>query len=155
MYLVVINSILIVGDVMVYVWLGIVLILIFIEAMTVNLTTIWFVVSGIVAMLLTFFTDIFLIQFSVFVILGIILLITTRPFLQKKFGNKVRTNLDRVIDMTGTVTKEITENNYGEVKVDGKYWTALADRKIKVDTVIEVLEIDGVKLKVREKKEDE
>lgn len=140
---------------MVYIWLGIVLLLALVEVITVNLTTVWFVASGIVAMLLSFVTDIFLIQFAVFVILGIILLFTTRPILQKRFNqNYVRTNADRVVGMSGIVTEEITKTNSGEVKVDGKLWTALANKKIKVDTIIEVLEIDGVKLKVKEKEEE-
>lgn len=141
---------------MMYLWLGIVLLLIAVEMMTVNLVTIWFVVSGIAALIVTFITDIFLIQFAVFVILGIILLITTRSFLQKKLNQRhVSTNADRVIGMSGTVTEEITKNNNGEVKVDGKRWTAKADKKIKLGSVIEVVEIDGVKLKVIEKKEEE
>lgn len=141
---------------MMYLWLGIVLLLAAVEMMTVNLTTIWFVVSGIVAMLLTFVVDIFVIQFAVFVILGIVLLITTRPFLQKKLKQKhVCTNADRVIGMTGIVTEEITKNNNGEVKVDGKKWTAKGNKKIKVNSLVEVVEIDGVKLKVVEKKEEE
>ena len=60
---------------MFYVWLTIVVLLTIVEAMTVNLTTIWFVVSGLVAIGLSFVTDIFLIQFGVFVCLGIVLLI--------------------------------------------------------------------------------
>lgn len=137
---------------MIYIWLGIVLLLTAIEVMTVNLTTIWFVISGIVAILLTFITDVFLIQFGTFVIAGVILLITTRPFLQNKLNEKhIRTNADRVIGMTGIVTDTITRNNSGEVKVDGKRWTAIADKKIEINTVVEVIKIEGVKLKVKEK----
>lgn len=137
---------------MIYIWLGIVLLLTAIEVMTVNLTTIWFVISGIVAILLTFITDVFLIQFGTFVIVGVILLITTRPFLQNKLNEKhIRTNADRVIGMTGIVTDTITRNNSGEVKVDGKRWTAIADKKIEINTVVEVIKIEGVKLKVKEK----
>ena len=43
-------------------------------------------------------------------------------------------------------TKEIEE----VVKVDGKKWTAISNKKIKVDSTVKVLEIDGVKLKVEE-----
>lgn len=137
---------------MMYIWLGIVLLLTAIEVMTVNLTTIWFVISGIVAILLTFVTDVFLIQFGTFVIVGVILLITTRPFLQNKLNERhIRTNADRVIGMTGIVTDTITRNNSGEVKVDGKRWTAIADKKIEINTVVEVIKIEGVKLKVKEK----
>lgn len=137
-----------------FMWLIIILFLGFIEAITVNLVTIWFVISGIVSLVLSFFIDDFIIQFSVFVILGILLLITTRSWLNKVFKiNKYKTNLDRVIGMRGIVTEKITKNSPGEVKVDGKRWMAVSDKTINVDNDVKILEIDGVKLKV-EKWED-
>ena len=133
-----------------FMWLIIILFLGFIEAITVNLVTIWFVISGIVSLILSYF----IIQFSVFVILGILLLITTRSWLNKVFKiNKYKTNLDRVIGMRGIVTEKITKNSPGEVKVDGKRWMAVSDKTINVDNDVKILEIDGVKLKV-EKWED-
>ena len=137
-----------------FMWLIIILFLGFIEAITVNLVTIWFVISGIVSLILSFFIDDFIIQFSVFVILGILLLITTRSWLNKVFKiNKYKTNLDRVIGMRGIVTEKITKNSPGEVKVDGKRWMAVSDKTINVDNDVKILEIDGLKLKV-EKWED-
>lgn len=134
-----------------YMWLIVILLLIIIEAMSINLTTIWFVFSGLVALLLSFFIDSLIIQFSVFVILGLILLIITRPILTKMFKqNKISTNLDRVIGMTGIVTEPIKKNETGEVKVDGKRWTAYADKGIKEGSIVKILKIDGVKVKVEE-----
>lgn len=134
-----------------FIWLAIIILLIIVEAMSVNLTTIWFVVSGLVALLLSFLVGNFIIEFAVFTILGLILLITTRPILTKMLKqHKESTNLDRVIGMKGIVTEEIKKLSTGEVKVDGKRWTAYADNKISVQSTVEVLEINGVKLKVKE-----
>ncbi len=134
---------------MFYIWLMIVILRAAVEVMTINLTTIWFVASGIVSLLLSFVTDNFFIQLAVFVILGIVLLITTRPLLSKFFRkNDVRTNADRIIGMKGIVTENISLNNSGEVKVDGKRWTAISNEEFKVDSIVKILEIDGVKLKV-------
>lgn len=136
---------------MFWMWLVIIIFLVCIEVITVNLTTIWFVVSGLIALVLSFFVNSFEIQFATFVLGGVILLFTTRPYLVRKLKVKeAKTNLDRVIGMQGVVTMDITKLNPGEVKVDGKLWTAIADSKIKKDSVIEVLSIDGVKLKVKE-----
>ena len=66
-----------------YMWLIIIILLVIVEAITVNLTTIWFVVSGLFALIISFFNNNFLIQFAVFTIIGILLLITTRPILKK------------------------------------------------------------------------
>ena len=131
------------------VWLIIVILLTLIEIATINLTTIWFVVSGIVALITSLFIDNYILQFGIFVILGVILLITTKPFLTKFIKeHKVKTNIDRIIGMTGIVTEKIGKNEDGEVNVDGKRWTAYADEKIKKDELVKVLEIKGVKIKV-------
>ena len=136
---------------MFYIWLSIIILLAIAEAMTINLVTIWYVASGIVALILSFFIDNFTIQFAVFTLLGTFLLITTRQFLQTFLNTKnVKTNLDRIIGMNGIVVEEINKNNNGAVKVDGKVWTAYADKKIKVDSTVKVLEINSSKIKVEE-----
>lgn len=136
---------------MFYIWLMIIILLVIAEAMTVNLVTVWYVASGIVALVLSFFIDNFTIQFAVFAILGTILLITTRQTLQKLINTKKeRTNLDRIIGMEGIVIEEISKNHNGAVKVDGKVWTAYSNKKIKVDSTVKVLEINGSKIKVEE-----
>ena len=50
--------------------------------------------------------------------------------------------------MTGVVTEKINQNEDGEVKVDGKKWTAYADSTLKKGDLVKVLEIKGVKIKV-------
>ena len=50
--------------------------------------------------------------------------------------------------MTGVGTQAIKKNDDGEVKVDGKKWTAYADKAIKEGNSVKVLEIKGVKIKV-------
>lgn len=135
---------------MVYLWLGVALVLGAMEVASLSLTTIWFVVSALCAMIISFFTDSFLIQFAIFVVVGVILLATTRPILKKFINqNDTKTNADRIIGMEGIVTEEINKNKTGEVKVDGKKWTACADAKIEIGSTVEILEINGVKVKVR------
>ena len=131
------------------VWLIIVILLALIEITTVNLTTIWFVVSGIIALIISLFVGNYIIQFAAFVIVGVILLVTTKPFLTKFFKqHEVKTNSDRIIGMTGVGSRAIKKNDDGEVKVDGKKWTAYADKAIKEGNSVKVLEIKGVKIKV-------
>jgi len=135
-------------------WIITIIFLIFLEALSVNLTSVWFVISGIVSLILSFFIDSFIIQFSVFVILGVILLITTKPILKKFIKvNNEKTNLDRVIGMKGVVTSKIEPLSVGEVKVDGKRWSAISDSVIEQNEIVEVLKIDGVKLIVKKEEE--
>lgn len=131
-------------------WLILVIVLTIIEVATVNLLTIWFVISGIVALILSFFIEDVAIVSTIFAVLGIILLITTRPILKKYLPTqRERTNIDRVIGMKGIVTEEIKKNVIGEVKVDGKKWSAINNKKIEVGEEVIVDAIDGVKLIVR------
>ena len=131
-------------------WLILVIVLTIIEVATVNLLTIWFVISGIVALTLSFFIEDVAIVSTIFAVLGIILLITTRPILKKYLPTqRERTNIDRVIGMKGIVTEEIKKNVIGEVKVDGKKWSAISNKKIEVGEEVIVDAIDGVKLIVR------
>ncbi len=136
------------------VWLIIVLVLAFIELSTVNLVSIWFIASGLVSLIVSIFYDNFYVQFAIFVVLGIILLLTTRKLLEKLIKPKeVKTNLDRVLGMEAIVTEDIKKHEIGEVKVDGKKWSAESKENLKVGDEVIVEAINGVKLKVR-KKED-
>lgn len=133
---------------MFYFWLGLIIVLAIIEAMTVNLVSIWFIISGLFALITSFIFDNFLIQFAIFVVLGVILMITTRKTLEEKLVRKEKTNLDRIIGMKGVVTEVIDELKVGEVKVDGKAWSAVASTKLSVGEVVKILKINGVKLEV-------
>ena len=134
-------------------WLGVVLLLSVIEMATADLITIWFIASGIVTLIISFFDIPFVAQVGIFVILGTVLLITTRKMLVEKLNqNKQKTNLDRVVGMEGIVTEKITKHNPGEVKVDGKKWTAISNdgKIIGEGKTVKIIKIEGVKLVVEE-----
>jgi len=106
-------------------------------------------------MLSTFKTNIFLVQVLIFLIIGIILLITTRPLLQKLINKcYINKHSNQIIGMKGIVTEEINKNQLGEVKVADKIWNAYSDKDISINALIEVLEINDLKLKVKEIKEN-
>ena len=139
---------------MFYFWLGMIIILSIIEALTINLVSIWFIISAIFALITSFIMDEFLIQFAIFVVLGVILMVMTREKLEAKLVKKEKTNLDRVVGMKGVVTKDFDEMNNGEVKVDGKLWSAVSTDRLKVGDMVEILEINSVKLIVKRYEEE-
>ena len=138
---------------MFYVWLAVAVGLAIIEMSTVNLVSIWYIISSVVAMIISLFTDNVIVQLAVFVIGGTTLLILTKDAIKKILPEKTRTNIDRIIGMKGMVTEKITKKIPGEVKVDGKCWTAVSDENIPVDTTVEILEINSTKLKVKRMEE--
>lgn len=68
---------------MTWIWFGLVIALLLIELATTRLVTIWYVASAIVSMILSMFINNYFVEFLVFIILGTILLFTTKPYLVK------------------------------------------------------------------------
>ena len=139
---------------MLYTWLIIILILGIIEISTTNLVSIWFVLSGLLSLGVSFLTDNVFLQFFVFVVFGIIFMLLTKPFINKiKAKENAKTNFDRIIGMKGIVKETILKDGLGVVKVDGKLWTAYANEKIEEGTYVKILKINSVKLEVEKWKE--
>ncbi len=135
-------------------WLVLVIVLSFIEIATVSLVSIWFVASGIVAMILSFFIEDTAIITTVFILLGIFLLVLSRPIVNKlRSKDNEKTNLDRIIGDSAIVTEDIKKNEVGEVKVDGKRWSAISKEKCLKGDRVKILKIDGVKLIVEKESE--
>lgn len=133
---------------MFYFWIILMVFLSIIEVMTVNLVSIWFIISGFFALITSFIIDNFLIQFAIFVVLGVLLMLSTRKVLEEKLVQKEKTNLDRIVGMKGVVTEYIDEMNVGEVKVDGKRWSATSATKLIAGEKVKILKINGVKVEV-------
>lgn len=137
-------------------WLIIFIFLIFVEIATVNLVSIWFAIGAIASCILSIYVDNLIIQLGCFVITSTICLILTKSIISKIKNHKITpTNLDRVIGDIGIVTENIDEFNNGEVKVDGKTWTATSKETLKVGTKVKIVSINGVKLNVKSIKEDD
>ena len=137
------------------VWLVVVILLSIIEVMTVNLVTIWFIISGIITMFVSFILNDLVSQFAIFVLGGILLMILTKPIMDEiKKTKEEKINLERVIGMKGICTSEIKKDQIGEVKVDGKLWSAISTKRITVNSEVLVEEIDGVKLVVSKIKKE-
>ena len=137
-------------------WLIIFIFLIFVEIATINLVSIWFAIGAIASCILSIYVDNLIIQLGCFAITSTICLILTKSIISKIKNHKITpTNLDRVIGDVGIVTKNIDEFNNGEVKVDGKTWTATSKETLKVGTKAKIVSINGVKLNVKSIKEDD
>lgn len=139
---------------MIEIWFILFLSLLFLELITINLVSIWFAIGALAALITASITDYVVIQMIVFILISVISLLVTKPIVQKLRRRSITpTNLDRVIGKNGVVTKEITKNSYGEVKVEGSIWTAKASQRIQEKSQVKVLKIEGVKLLVEEVKE--
>ena len=138
-----------------YVWLGIFVLALIVEAATAGLATIWFAGGAMVAFVLAVLKVPLIWQVLAFVVISLLLLAFTRPMAVKYLNRKTeKTNaLDRIIGRSALVTEEI--NNIlatGKVVVDGMPWTArsLEDEQIiPVGTEVMVEQLMGVKCIVK------
>lgn len=139
---------------MAIIWFVAFLLLLIIEIATINLVTIWFAFGAIAAMITTMFTDSVIVQVAVFLVVSIISLILTKPVMKAFRKTDIEaTNSDRVIGKSGEVIKEISNNEYGEVKVFGNVWTATSKQNLSVGDKVKVISIEGVKLIVEKEEE--
>ena len=130
-----------------------------IEMATIGFLIFWLGIGALLAMVTSFITDSILIQVIVFVVTSTLLLIFTRPLVNKfiKIPKEVKTNAYSMIGKKGIVIKNINNiEGDGQIKVDGEVWSAKynTDEVIPKDTEIEIIEIDGVKAVVKKINED-
>ncbi len=132
-------------------WLAATVLFGMIEAFTLGLTTVWFVIGAVFAAIFSAFGAGFYIQIIVFIIISLILLLQVRPIAIKHFNpERIRTNVDSILGKSGIVIAKIDNSNQvGSVKVDQMEWSArsLVDSKIiDVGQKVNVRSVEGNKL---------
>ena len=132
-------------------WLGILAILLVIEAITVGLTTVWFAGGALVACIASWLGGGIVVQLGV----SVVLLIFTRPLAVRYMNKGVeKTNAESLLGKRAVVIQPV--NNLaqtGQVRINDIEWTArTADdgEEIPTGAVVEIEEIRGVKLIVKE-----
>lgn len=133
-------------------WFAIIIFSAILEALTMDLTSIWFALAALVAFILAIFNVNIAIQLIVFIVISVGLLISVRPLAQNYFRtNVVSTNSDRLIGKSAVCTKSILKGGRGEVKVNSQIWTAISQDQSDIleNDTVEILAIEGVKLIVK------
>ncbi|MBQ3556618.1 MAG: helix-turn-helix domain-containing protein [Oscillospiraceae bacterium] len=131
-------------------WLALLILFSVGEAVTVGLTSVWFAVGALGALLCALFGGTLWLQLGVFLALSGLSLALARP-LAKKFltPGYSATNADRVIGQEAVVTETIDNlHGQGQVNIAGQTWTARSqdDAVIPEGTLVRVLLIEGVKV---------
>lgn len=139
------------GTMMVLIWFAIIILAAVIEAGTMDLSSIWFSVGAFFALIVAIFLpDEVLAQSIVFLVASVALLLVLRPLFKEHMRkNEIKTNADSLIGKTAICLKPIKDGERGEVKIEGKIWTAISNENIETDERVTVLAIKGVKLVVR------
>ena len=141
------------------IWLGLFILLLVIEIITVGLTTIWFAAGALAALAANVLGADLIIQIIIFLAVSVVLLIFTRPWAEKHLNRKrVRTNYEREIGKVIRITEKVDNlDQTGKSVVDGQEWTVRSrnDSDIfEAGALARVVAVSGVKLIV-EKCEEE
>lgn len=131
-------------------WFVLLVVFILVEASTVTMVSIWFVIGSLAAMIVSFLGGWLWLQILVFLAVSGVLLLLLRPVAQKYLTPKIaKTNLDSVIGSKGRVTAAIDNvDAAGQVKLGHMEWSARSTdgSPIPKDTLVTVDRIEGVKV---------
>ena len=131
-------------------WLAAALVLLALEAVSVGLTSIWFALGALAALIASFFTGSVWVQCGLFLAVSLVSLLALRPVLRRFVTpRRQATNADRVIGREGIVTLAVDNlKAEGQVQVDGAVWSArsASGAPIPAQTAVRVERIEGVKL---------
>ena len=120
------------------------------EICTVGFLLFWFGIASLITMIASFITSNIIIQMAIFVISSTILILGTKPLINKFLSNKtIKTNYSSIIGKDCIVTEKIDNlNNKGQVKINGETWTARSETNLVIDlgSKVKIIKIEGVKV---------
>ena len=133
----------------IFIWLGLVVLFLVVEAATVTMVSLWFAGGALAALAVSVLGGGFVWQIGAFILVSTALLALLRPMARKLFTPKLtKTNVDSVIGTQGYVTADIDNvAATGTVKLGAMEWTARSatGEKISTGTLVKVEKIEGVK----------
>ncbi len=133
-----------------FLWLAAMAVFLAIEIVTMGLTTIWFAGGALASFVLSLFHVPVLAQIVVFLAVSIILIVFTRPVVERRLNeSRESTNAGSIIGREGKVVEDIDNfNQKGAVAIGGLEWTARSSEDglaIPAGTKVKVDKIEGVK----------
>lgn len=145
-------------DVLLIVWIVLGIVFVIVEALTVQIVTIWFAIGSVGAIVANIFKASPAVQLAIFIAVSAITLAVARPILKKCTKTTAQpTNADMLIGKTATVTEDFCGEEFrGRVKINGADWTAksIDGKPIKNGGTVLIEAIEGVTLLVKQKEEE-
>mgnify|MGYP000806413040 CR=1 FL=1 len=137
-------------DMMTLIWIAAMVIFGVVEAITVGLTSIWFVVGSVAGLIAAICGGPIWLQLALFFVVSIVCLAATRPLVKKLLHKDVTaTNADRVLGQTARVTESIDNAvPTGAVYVGGMTWIARSEsgQPIPRNAQVKIVRMEGVRL---------
>lgn len=136
---------------MIWIWLGVIVVSLVFEFLSVSMTSLWFAVGGLASLILSAVGVGIIWQVTTFSIISLVCLLSLRKLALKfLYRNKEeKTNTESLVGKQFVLLSEIDENKLGEIKINGVVWSCKSDKFIPANSKIEVVAIDGNKLVVK------
>lgn len=136
-------------------WLILLACFLVVEAITVGLTTIWFAGGALVAAIASGLGAGILIQWVLFLVISLVLLIFTRPLAVRYMNKGVpKTNVNSLIGERAVVIQKINNlEQTGQVRINDIEWmarTSSDEVTIPEHAIVTIEDVQGVKLIVKE-----
>ena len=131
---------------MIVVWFIICLIAVGVELSTSQLVSIWFAGGAFISLILACFNVSWQIQLIVFASLSILLLIVTKPILEKKIIDVHKNqNVNSLVGQEIIITKEVSLNHPGEGKIRDVTWTCktMDQSNFEIGEICEIKAVNG------------
>ena len=133
----------------VFIWVGLLLLFIIVEAETVSVVSMWFALGSLVALIANLLGAELWLQVTLFLVVAGISLALLRPVVRKYFTPKLtKTNVDALAGKLCIVTAAIDNSvPSGQVKIGDVEWTARSENgePIAAGTQVRIQRIEGVK----------
>lgn len=139
-------------------WLVLMVVFVITELVTVGLTSIWFAVGALCALIAGAVDASFGIQVVIFIAISLVLLFATRPFARKFINTRmVKTNSESLVGEVIRITERVSNiDQTGTAVVKGQEWTVRTDNDndvIEQGELAKIVRITGVKLIVERNKQ--
>lgn len=139
-----------------WLWIGLFLIFLAIEGMTMALVTIWFAAGALAAWLVQLAGGPMWLQLLVFLASSALMLYFIFPFVRNRLKvGKARTNADALPGRKAVVTEPIGFNKVGKASIDGVIWSAMGEGEFREGDVVVITAIEGNKVIVEKAAEQD
>ena len=131
---------------MIIIWLVAFIILLGIELSTTQLVSIWFCGGAFISLILACFDVPWQVQTVVFVVISILLLIITKPIINKKFNSVDDSkNINTVVGTHIYLTKDVSKEKQGEGKIRDVVWTCKTndENPLLAGEKVEIVDVSG------------
>lgn len=147
-------------DMMFWIWLGVIVVTVIVEIVTLELVSIWFSFGAIIPFILSAFKGAvpMEIQIVIFVVVSALLILLLRKYAQKLLFKNTdeKTNIDSFKGKKIRLLEDASFEKSGSIKINDVVWTATSQdgSLLKAGELVEIVSIDGNKCIVKKAEKD-